>query len=196
MMKRRMMVVLAVVMCAAFLFAACADEKTPATTAVTAAEDAVKGINKEDAMKYAADKFAAIEKGLATAKDSLAKKDYKGALAAAKDIPAKVPEVAKAIADGKKAELTKMWEDASAGLPKIFDQIQDRVKVLSKSKAKKSAADTAKAGLTEAKKLWAEAQELYKAGKATEATQALKSVKAKTSELLASLGMPVPDALK
>ena len=111
-------------------------------------------------------------------------------------IPAKVPEIAKAIAEGKKAELAKVWEGASAGLPKVFDQIQSRIDVLSKSKAKKATADAAKSGLEGVKKLWAEAQEFYKAGKASEAMDAMKAVKGKTSELLTSLGMPVPDALK
>lgn len=194
-MTKRLMVLLAVFACMAFLFA-CADDKTPATTAVTAAEDAVKTINKDDAMKYAADKYAAIEKELAAAKDSMGKKDYKAALASAKDIPAKVPGVIQAIAEGKKAELAKTWEEASAGLPALFDQIQNRINVLSKSKAKKSAADAAKSGLSDVKKLWADAQEMYKAGKMKEAGDALKSIKAKTSELLTSLGMPVPDALK
>lgn len=195
-MKRQIIVLLAVLMCVVFAFAACTDEKTPATAAVKAAEDAVKGINKDDAMKYAAEKFGAVEKGLAAAKDSLAKNDFKAALTAAQEIPAKVPEVAKAIADGKKAELAKVWEGAAAGLPGVLDQIQSRIDVLSKSKAKKAAADTAKAGLAEVKKLWADAQEMYKAGKATEAMEAMKTIKAKTTELLTSLKLPVPDALK
>jgi hypothetical protein len=194
-MKRQITALFAAFLCVAFLFA-CADEKGPATTAVKAAEEAMKAINKDEAMKYAAEKFSAVEKELTAAKDSLAKNDFKGALAAAKEIPAKASEIVKAITEGKKAALAKAWESTSAGLPKVFDQIQSRIDVLSKSKAKKAAADTAKTGLEEVKKMWAGAQDLFKAGKATEAMDALKSVKGKTADLLTSLGMPVPDALK
>ena len=65
-----------------------------------------------------------------------------------------------------------------------------------KRKAKKADADTAKSGLDEVKKSWANTQDLYKNGKATEASDAVKSIKAKTSQLLGKLGLPVPDALK
>ncbi|MCE5195160.1 MAG: hypothetical protein LLF28_06885 [Nitrospiraceae bacterium] len=193
-MRRHIPTLIAVFLCMGLMIA-CANLKEPAMNALKAAEDVVKGINKEDAVKYAPEKFAAIEKGIASAKENIAKGDFKAAIAAAKDIPAQAKEVATAIAEAKKAELAKIWESASAGLPKIFEQVQSRIDIFSKSKAKKAVAEKAKTELADAKKSWTDAQELYKSGKTTEAADAVKSVKTKTSELLKGLGMPVPAAL-
>ncbi|MBN2654084.1 MAG: hypothetical protein JXR79_03100 [Nitrospirae bacterium] len=193
-MKRHLILLIAVFVCMGLLIG-CSKMKETATSALKTAEDSVKGINKEDATKYAADKFSSIEKSIAAAKESITSGDFKSALASVKDIPAQAQEVAKAIADGKKAELAKMWEGASAGLPKIFEQIQSRISILSKSKAKKASADEAAAGLEAVKKQWADAQELYKSGKLVEVSDSIKSIKGKTAQLLTGLGMPVPATL-
>ena len=97
-----------------------------------------------------------------------AKKDYKAALSAAKDLPAKAKELAAAAA-AKKGELTKVWGEMSAGLPKMLDAIKSRVDILSKSKKlpanlDKAKFDEANAGYEEANKVGTDATSAFGAG--------------------------------
>lgn len=190
---------LSTLLLAVVLLASCASDKGPAEAAIKAAEEAL-GAARADAARYVPDQLKAVESALASAKDKFAKSDYKGALADAQGIAAKAKELATAAA-GKKAELAKSWESLSAGLPKVVEAIQSRVDILSKSKklpanmtAEKLA--SAKAGLADITQQWAAATDASKGGNLADAVTKATAVKAKAAEVLTTLGMPVPDALK
>ena len=181
------------------MVAGCARDKEPAEAAIKAAEAAI-GAAKAEAAKYVPDQVKGVEDALKAAKDAFEKKEYTQALNAAKDLPAKVKEIAAAAA-AKKAELTKAWEEMAAGLPKMVEAIKSRVDMLSKSKKlpanlDKAKFEGAKAGLAEITQAWTDADNAFKGGNLSEAIAKGNAVKAKATEIMGALGMQPPPAAK
>jgi hypothetical protein len=181
------------------ILAGCASDKGPAEAAIKAAEAAVNATVAE-ASKYVPDQAMSLQAALAATKEKFAKGDYTAALNDAKSLTDKTKEVASA-ASAKKAELTKSWEDLTAGMPKVLDAIKGRVDILSKSKklpanltAEKFA--SAKSGLDEMTQQWTAATQSASGGNLMDAITKGAAVKTKAAEVLTTLGMPVPDALK
>jgi len=184
----------------ATLLAACgSSDKGPAEAAIKAAEEAVNAA-KADAMKFVPDQANSLDAALAAVKDKFTKGDYKAALSDAQSLASKAKDVASA-ASAKKAELTKSWEDMSAGLPRVVDAIKSRVDILSQAK-KLPAGMTAdklaeaKSGLAEITQQWTAATEASKGGNLMDAIAKATAVKKKAAEVLTTLNMPVPEALK
>jgi len=183
----------------ALTVAGCATDKGPAQAAIAAAETAVNSI-LADASKYVPDQARGLQAGLTAAKEKFTKGDYAAASTEAKAVADKASQVA-AAASVRKAELTKSWESLNAGMPRVVESIKSRVDILSQSKklpanmtADKLAA--AKSGLGEITQQWTAATEAYKGGDLAEAIAKGSGVKAKAAEVMTTLGMPVPDALK
>jgi hypothetical protein len=180
-----------------FSLAACSGGKAPAEQAIKAAEEAFNAA-KGEAVKYVPDQVKAVEDALSAAKDSFAKKDYAAATSAATSVAAKAKELASAAA-AKKDELTKSWGDLSGGLPQMLDAIKSRVDILSKSKKlpanlDKEKFEGAQSGLAEANKVWDEANSAFKEGKLADAVAKAAAVKEKAAEIMATLGMQLPQA--
>jgi hypothetical protein len=186
-------------MVAVVLASACASDKVPAEQAVKAAEAAVAAVGAE-AAKLVPDQMKALEASLAAVKDKFAKNDYKAVLAEAPTLATKAKEVAAAAA-AKKSELTKSWEEMSAGLPQMVEAVKSRIDILSQSKKLPATLtqekfDAAKAGLAEATKGWEDATVAFKNGALADALAMGQQVKVKTVQALEALGMPVPPAAK
>src|SRR4030042_5711931 len=169
---------------------ACASGKKPAEEAIKAAETAIDAA-KGEAVKYVPDQVKGLEDGLKAAKDAFAKKDYKAALSAAKDLPGKAKDLAAAAA-AKKAELTKAWEDMSGGLPKMVEAIKSRVDVLSKSKKlpanlDKAKFDGVKAGLPEVTQMWDDAQKAFSGVNLADALSKATAIQDKAVEMMTTL---------
>ena len=179
--------------------AACASDQKPAEEAIKAAESAIESA-KGEAAKYVPDQVKGLEDGLQAAKDAFAKKDYKAALSAAKDLPGKAKELGAAAA-AKKAELTKAWEQMSGGLPKMVEAIKSRVDILSQSKKLPANIDKAKfegikSGLPEVTQMWDDAQKAFSGGNLADALSKAKTIKEKAVEMMTTLGMQVPEGAK
>jgi hypothetical protein len=181
------------------ILAACASDKAPAEAAITAAEQAVGSVMAE-ASKYVPEQAKSLQATLVAAKEKLAKGDYAVALSEAKSLTERTKEVASAAA-AKKAELTKTWESMSNGLPRVMDAIKSRVDILSNSKklpanmtADKLA--SAKSGLGDMTEQWTAATASFNGGNLPDAITKGAAVKTKAAEVLTTLGMPVPEALK
>jgi hypothetical protein len=188
-------------LCLAALVAlsACASDKAPAEQAVKAAETAVASA-KAEAAKWVPDQARSLDAALASVKDKFAKGDYKAVLAEAPALATQAQSVAAAAA-AKKAELTKSWDEMSAGLPKMVEAVKSRVDILSKSKklpanVTKEKFETAKADLAAATQGWTDAMAAYSGGNVADAVAKANTVKQKTVEALEALGMPVPPAAK
>jgi hypothetical protein len=195
----RQVSMLATILLAGALLTGCASDKGPAEAALKAAEETVNAA-KAEAAKYVPDQARAVDAALAAAKEKLNRGDYKAALADAQAVASKAKELATAAA-AKKAELTKTWESLNAGLPRVVETIKGRVDILSQSKKLPAnmTADTlaaAKTGLAEITQQWAAATEAFKGGNLTDAIAKGTAVKTKAADVLTTLGMPVPDALK
>ena len=181
------------------LLSACASDKAPAEQAIKAAEAAVAG-GQGGSREVGTGPGAGARHVAGAVKDKFAKGDYKAVLAEAPALASRAKSVAAAAA-AKKAELTKSWEEMSAGLPKMMEAVKSRVDILSKSKklpanVTKEQFEAAKAGLAEATKGWDDATAAYKGGNVADAVAKADTVKKKTVEALEALGMPVPPAAK
>jgi hypothetical protein len=106
--------------------------KAPAEAAMAAAGSAVESLQGE-ATKFAPDAVKSVQASFASAKDLIAKQDYKGALAIASDIPAKV-KAALAAAAAKKDALLKSWGELAAGIPEMVNSLKARIASLSSAK--------------------------------------------------------------
>lgn len=181
--------------CAATL--ACNSGKAPAEAAMKLAEEAVNGARTE-AANLVPDDMKSLSDDLNVAKDAMAKGDYKAALASASSIQQKANDVI-AKAKAKKDELTKSWAEMSDSLPKMMDAIKSRVDILSQAKKLPAGMDAAKLasakdGLAAATTAWGQAQDAFKAGNWTDAMAKASDVKAKATEVMATLGMDASGA--
>jgi hypothetical protein len=184
---------------AAVFIAGCQSQRAPAEQAVTAAESALTSI-RDMATRYAPDQLQSVDAQLNGAKDSLAKGDYKGVLAA-------MPALNKAISDLKDTATAKQqeadaasekakdaWGPLSSDVPKMVDAISSRVDILSKSHhlpkgVTKDTLAAAKSGLDSMKSAWSDASNAATSGDYTTAVSKGQAVKDQASQIMQSLGM-------
>jgi len=92
-MKRNILSISVILLFAVFMIIACGSkDKGPAELAIKAAEEALNNV-KTEAAKIVPDQVAALESDLASAKDKMAKKEYKAALTEAQTLATKGQEV-------------------------------------------------------------------------------------------------------
>lgn len=185
----------AVVLCCVALVAC--SQKGPAEAALAAATAAVDGV-KADAGKYVPDQAKSLMASLTAAKESFDKGDYKAALDAAQAIPAKVKDVATAVA-AKKDELTKAWTAMAGSVPAMIDQIKAKLDGYAAMKKlpkefDKAKLEAAQANLASIQKATTEASDTFKAGNLTDAVAKGKAVKAQVEEAMAALGLSAAPA--
>jgi len=170
------------------LVVSCSMLKTPAQLAIKAAEEALNTVRAE-AGQFVPEQLAAIEATLSDAKQSFEKGDYKAALAAAKDLPAKIKDLAANI-EAKKAELPQAWADLAAELPKLITDTRSAVaQVTAELGSDKPVFKAAEAGVAEMNAAWNEAQESFKTGNLAKAVSQAREIKAKAAQVMNSLGL-------
>ncbi|HKE96524.1 MAG TPA: hypothetical protein VKB34_19605 [Povalibacter sp.] len=184
---------------AALFVAACAGQKAPAEKAVADIEATLSSI-RDDASKYAPAELQQAEAGLASLRDSLAKKDYKAVVAAAPALSAQLTTLQQTVtakrdeAQAAMAAASEQWKSFSTQVPDMVAAIQSRVDILSQAKKlpKTLTADTfqaAKDGLEAAKSSWAQATSQFGSGDPVGAVAKAQEAKAKADEVLKLLGM-------
>jgi Prokaryotic membrane lipoprotein lipid attachment site len=184
---------------AAVALAGCAMQKAPAEQAVASAETALAAV-RDQAQKYVPDQLQAVQAQLDSAKDSLAKGDYKTVLAAAPQLNAAISSL-KDAASAKQAEteaaLAKAkdaWGPLSSDVPKMVDAISSRVDVLSKSRhlpkgVTKQTLASAKSSVDTMKSAWNDASNAAGAGDYSSAVSKGQAVKDQATQVMQSLGM-------
>ena len=175
---------LPVLFCVMLLVVSCSMVKAPAQLAIKTAEEAMNTIRNE-AANFVPEQLAELEAALAEAKQSFEKGEYKAAIAAAKDLPLKVKDLAAAI-EAKKAALPQDWQALSDEMPKLIASVKTAVsKARGVDKTVLAEAKTAADGMPEA---WKQAQEEFKAGKLYEAVTKASGIKEQAAKIMASLG--------
>lgn len=179
------------------LAAACASQKAPADAAIKAAQGAFDAVRGE-AQSLVPDQAKAVSDALAGAQDAFTKGDYQAALTAAQDASGKATALAQAVA-AKKDELAKSWAEMSGSLPGMVEAISAKVAELSKARRlpkgmDKETVENAKAGLEMMQAAWGEAGAAASAGNVMDAVAKATTVKEKAGEVMAMLGMPMPEA--
>jgi len=174
------------------MLVACADPKVRSEEAIKIAENALNPV-KAEAVKYIPDQIKALEDKIAAAKAAVAKGDFPTASLNATEVVNKVKEIP-AAAQAKKEELTKKWAEVSASLPKTVEQLTAKIAELSKLKRlpagmDKEKLETARTGVDEVSKLWAETEAAAKEGKLSEAVVKSGAVREKAAAAMALLGL-------
>jgi hypothetical protein len=184
---------------AAVIIAACANQRGPAQQAITAAESALTNI-RDMANRYAPDQLQAVDAQLNSVKDSFAKGDYKGVMAAMPALNSAISSLKDTAtakqqeADAASAKAKDAWGPLSSDVPKMVDAISSRVDILSKSRhlPKGVTAATlaaAKSGLDSMKSAWSDASNAATSGDFTTAVSKGQAVKDQASQIMQSLGM-------
>jgi hypothetical protein len=179
------------VLCVALLLAACNSAQKAATQAsLNAAQTAITAAQGE-AAKYVPDQLKAAQDAVQTAKDALAKGDYKAALSAAQDASSKAKGLAAAAA-AKKDELTKNWASVSESFPKSLDAVKKKLDACSHGAKMPAGMDKAKLAdaktqYDQLKQGWSDAAASFQQGNLLDAvnkTSVLKDGLAKLAEML------------
>jgi hypothetical protein len=184
---------------AAVLVAGCQSQRAPAEQAVASAESALTNI-RDMATHYAPDQLQAVDAQLASVKDSLAKGDYKGVLAAAPALNTAIANLKdtatakQAEAEAAAAKAKDVWGPLSSEVPKMVDAIQSRVDILSKSHhlpkgVTKDSLAAAKSAVDSMKATWSDASNAAASGDYTTAVTKGQAVKDQASQVMRSLGM-------
>ncbi len=175
-----------------FLLAvACTDAaKAPAEAALAAAGAAVEQL-KGDAARYAPEAARAVQAGYDSAKALAAKQDYKGALAAASEIPAKAT-AALAAARARKDELVKAVNDAAADLPGMIGELKQKTAALASAKKlpkgmDKAAVEKAQEGVAALEAGWKSASSQVKTGEYEAAIEKIRALRTQAEDLARSL---------
>jgi hypothetical protein len=180
------------------VLAACANQKEPATAAISGIESAINAASA-DASKYVPDQLADVQSKFSALKDSFNKQDYKAVVTGAPAVLAAAQGLASAAA-AKKEEIVKAltadWTTMAASLPDLVGAVKSRVDILSKSKKVPAGIDlpAAKTGLEEATALWQKAQGAFSSGNIEEAVNTAKEVKAKAEAAAAALKLNLTPA--
>ena len=187
------------VMLAAVLVAACQNQRAPAEQAVAAAESALTNI-RDMATRYAPDQLQAVEAQLNSAKDSLAKGDYKAVLAAMPSLNTAISGLKDTTtakqqeAEAASAKAKDVWGPMSSDVPKMVDAIQSRVDILSKSHhlpkgVTKDSLAAAKSSVDSMKSAWGAAANAATSGDYNTAVSKGQAVRDQASQIMQSLGM-------
>ena len=188
------------------LLAAClatgCSQKTPAQTALDAAESALAAVS-EPARKYIPQQYAEVKAVLDAARKDFSEKEYVRAIEGVKDIPDKaraLGEAATAARETLHAALAVDWARLQGELPGKLSGLEGRLAELDKARLLPEGVtrDTLTrfgAGAGVARTAWDEASAAFEAGNLEGAvTRALES-DSLTNELMIALGMaPAPAA--
>ena len=184
---------------AAVMITACANQRGAAEQAVTAAESALTNI-RDMANRYAPDQLQAVDAQLNGVKDSLAKGDYKGVMAAMPALNTAISNLKdtatanQQAAEAASAKAKDAWGPLSSDVPKMVDAISSRYDILSKSHhlpkgVTKDTLAAAKSGLDSMKSAWSDASNAATSGDYTTAVTKGQAVKDQASQIMQSLGM-------
>jgi len=189
-MKKTLRIALAVVPFA--LVVACTDAaKAPAEAAVAAAGAALQSL-QGDVAKFAPEAVKGVQASYAKAKDLLEKQDYKGALAAAGEIPGKVKD-AVSLSAANREKLAQAWNDLSSAGDKSVSDLKTKVASLSSAKklpagVTKATVEKANAGVASLEQGWQSVKQMVKDGAYEPAIAKAKELKALAEEILKSIG--------
>jgi hypothetical protein len=181
------------------IMAGCQNQRAPAEQAVAAAESSLTNI-RDAATRYAPDQLQAVDAQLNGVKDSLAKGDYKGVLAAMPSLNAAIANLRDTAtakqqeADAANAKAKDAWGPLSTDVPKMVDAIQSRVDILSKSHhlpkgVTKDSLASAKSALDSMKSAWSDASNAATSGDFSSAVSKGQAVRDQASQVMQSLGM-------
>jgi hypothetical protein len=171
---------------AALLVPSCGSQKSAAEAAMAQTVTAYNAI-KEQAANIAPDDAKAIDDGIAAATAQLQAGDYKGALAAATSLGARVKELADSLPD-KTTQLQSAWTELAGSLPGTISTLEKRTAGLKMPAAgTPNAEQSPMVVLAGIKTGWTDAQSAAQAGRLAEAVSKGNDVRSSAVKLLTDL---------
>jgi hypothetical protein len=177
--------------------AACANQKAPAEIAIKSAETAWAAVSAE-ALRYLPDQAKGVEDAITAVKDQFAKGNYAEAIKGATEIPTKVGELEKMIAD-KKSEWTAAWRTLDSTLGSGITAVTGKVDELMAAKrlpagVEKAAVEGAKTALAAAQQTYDEAKQAFQGGDYAGALAMANKVQAELGRIMTELKLEMPVA--
>ena len=174
----------------------CGGAKSSAQTAVTAAELAVSGAGP-DVENVLPERLKALQAAAASAREAFDRKEYQAAAAAAKDIPARVKELADALPQERTA-LNEEWRTMSMVMPANLDSVRVRLDKLGKSKRLPAGMDATKVDAARqtyeaAMQEWPVITAAFNGGKLADALARASALRVRVSDAMTSVGMTADD---
>jgi hypothetical protein len=168
--------------------------KGPAEAALKAADQALVAARPE-IEKYVPADVTALSGAAKAAHDRFDQGDYKAALAAAQELPAKV-QAAAAAAAAKKESLAQAWSALQGSVPPMVEALENRVTQLVSMKKLPKGMDATKLGaakneLDAIMQAWNGASASFEAGNLPHAVDEANAVTTRVVAAMASVGLSV-----
>src|SRR6267154_3834455 len=184
---------------AAMLMLACSNQKAPAEEAIAKIDTSLEAIH-DIAAKYSPDTLKSVEAQVSTLKQSLAKGDYSGVLAAAPAVTTAVKalrddaQTKSSEADAALAKVKQQWRTLTYEVPKLVADLHTQVTTLSSGRGlpkgvTKASFASAKDGVASLDAMWTDANNTVSSGDYAAAVTKGQAVKDKATELMHTLGM-------
>jgi hypothetical protein len=184
---------------AAMLMLACSSQKAPAEEAIAKIDSSLETIH-DTAAKYVPDTLKSVESQVSTLKQSFAKGDYSGVLAAAPAVTTAIKalrddaQTKASEADAALAKVKQQWRTLTYEVPKLVADLHTQVDTLSSARSlprgvTKASFASAKEGVASLDTLWSDANSTVSSGDYAGAVTKGQAVKDKATELMHTLGM-------
>jgi hypothetical protein len=184
---------------AAMLMLACSSQKDPAEQAIANIDSSLDAIH-DTAAKYSPDTLKSVEAQVSTLKQSFAKGDYSGVLAAAPAVTAAVKalredaQTKSSEADAALAKVKQQWRTLTYEVPKLVADLHTQMDTLSKGRGlpkgvTKASFASAKDGVASLDAMWSDANNTVSTGDYAGAVTKGQAVKDKATELMHTLGI-------
>ena len=184
---------------AAMLMLACSSQKDPAEQAIANIDSSLDAIH-DTATKYSPDTLKSVEAQVSTLKQSFAKGDYSGVLAAAPTVTAAVKalrqdaQTKSSEADAALAKVKQQWRTLTYEVPKLVADLHTQMDTLSKGRGlpkgvTKASFASAKDGVASLDAMWSDANNTVSTGDYAGAVTKGQAVKDKATELMHTLGI-------
>jgi hypothetical protein len=167
--------------------AACSSQKEPATQALASIESSASEL-KADGERFAAEQWANVEKGVADLKASFDKKDYKTVVTTSPAVQKDISSLRDTVAarrqefEAASARATETWNGLAAEMPRHLEALQKRLDVVTRQARGKGPTEDSLM-LDNVRNMWADASNLFSAGKPVEAATRAEEARAKAQEL-------------
>ena len=184
---------------AAMLMLACSSQKAPAEEVIAKIDTSLEAIH-DTAAKYTPDTLKSVESQVSALKESFAKGDYTGVLAAAPAVTTAVTslrheaQTKSAEADAALAKVKQEWRTLTYEVPKLVADLHTQVTTLSGSRSlpkgvTKASFASAKDGVGSLDAMWSDANNTVSSGDYAGAVTKGQAGKDKATELMHTLGM-------
>jgi hypothetical protein len=184
---------------AAMLMLACSSQKDPAEQAIANIDSSLDAIH-DTAAKYSPDTLKSVEAQVSTLKQSFAKGDYSGVLAAAPAVTTAVKalrqdaQTKSSEADAALAKVKQQWRTLTYEVPKLVADLHTQMDTFSKGRGlpkgvTKASFASAKDGVASLDAMWSDANNTVSTGDYAGAVTKGQAVKDKATELMHTLGI-------